>query len=106
VQVLVEGASKRGSGLLFGRTESFQSIQIPSTEIPDSLMPGHRRLPAAGDFVEVDVAEADNGRLEGLPRRICSLTQFFSKQEAHEPALLQLPPPVQRGVHSSMDAVG
>lgn len=110
--MLVEGTSKKGAGLLFGRTEGFQSVQIPCVEMLDLTAPGNLRLPATGDFVDVDIEEAENGRLEGRPRQICNLTRFFASsgtpvilQGTTPPAAVKAPlqPELQQNV---MDASG
>lgn len=100
MQVLVEGKSKKGEGLLFGRTEGFQSVQVPCVDIPDISTPGRHRRPAIGDLVAAAIIEAENGRLEGRPRQISNLVQFFSEQQTLQDPLppavnAPFPPEVQ-----------
>ena len=106
MQVLVEGKSKKGEGLLFGRTEGFQSVQVPCVDIQDPSAPGHPRLPAIGDFVDADIVETENGRLEGRPRQISNLVQYLS---AHQTFQNRLPPavraPFQPELQHVIDAV-
>lgn len=106
MQVLVEGPSKKGHGLMFGRTEGFQSLQIPcSEEMPDeSTVQARSRLAVMGDYVDVDIIEAQDGRLEGRPRRICTLPQFFASKDLSGSQAMQLPfePQVQNVLESPM----
>jgi hypothetical protein len=76
VQVLVEGPSKKGGGLLSGRTDGFQTIRFPAVSMPDTT--GHqgspRRVPKAGDFVAVDIYQAEDASLRGQPVAIAPLS--------------------------------
>lgn len=105
VQVLIEGKSKKGEGLLFGRTEGFQSIQVPCVDIQDPSTPGHPRLPAIGDFVDADIIETETGRLEGKPRQLSNLVQYFSAQQAFQnPLPLAAMAPCQPELQNAIDA--
>lgn len=90
MQVLIEGPSKKGNGLLSGRTDGFQTVRVPEVPIPAcgdaSHSAAHHRLPKAGDFVAVDVHQADDGSLRGQPVAVATLPQFVASRS--DPTLL------------------
>lgn len=91
--------------MLFGRTEGFQSVQVPCVDIQDPSTPDHPRLPAIGDFVDADIIETETGRLEGRSRQLSNLVQYFSEQQVFQnPLPLAARAPCQPELQNAIDA--
>ncbi|KAK9505050.1 hypothetical protein O3M35_009200 [Rhynocoris fuscipes] len=65
--VLIEGKSKRSDNYLAGRTDSNIKVIIPSCEIPDCEKSQSFTDIKPGDYVQVQIKEANSQVLKGIP---------------------------------------